>query len=396
MLGLMTGSSTGRGETKGDEAVWPKGAADPDLLTLFVCGDVMTGRGLDQIMLHPSPPRIYEPYVTSALDYVRLAERLNGPIPRAVDFDYVWGDALVELRDQRPDLRIINLETSVTTSDDPAPKGINYRMSPANVRCLLAANIDCGVLANNHVLDWGGEGLVETLEVLERAGIRHAGAGRDKAAAAAPAALAVPGDGRVLVYAFAHESSGVPDSWAATDEQPGVNVLLDLSSQSVDRIRNRVREDKRSGDVAVASIHWGGNWGYAIPPEHASFARHLVDAAAIDIVHGHSSHHPRPIEIYGGKLILYSCGDFLNDYEGIEGYQQFRDDLVLMYFVRVHRGNGTLHELEMTPLQINNFRLNRATNADAGWLAALLDRVSRPFGTSVQLTAGNRLRARRA
>jgi poly-gamma-glutamate capsule biosynthesis protein CapA/YwtB (metallophosphatase superfamily) len=67
-----------------------------------------------------------------------------------------------------------------------------------------------------------------------------------------------------------------------------------------------------------------------------------------------------------------------------------------MYFVRVHRGNGTLHDLEMTPLQINSFRLNRATHADAEWLAALLDRVSRPFGTSVEPTAGNRLRARRA
>jgi Bacterial capsule synthesis protein PGA_cap len=143
MLGLMTGSSGRRGETKGDEAVWPKGAADPDLLTLFVCGDVMIGRGLDQIMPHPSPPRIYEPYVTSALDYVRLAEQRKGPIPRAVDFDYVWGDALVELRDQRPDLRIINLETSITTSDDPVRKGINYRMSPANIRCLLAADIEC-------------------------------------------------------------------------------------------------------------------------------------------------------------------------------------------------------------------------------------------------------------
>ena len=162
-------------------------------------------------MPYPSPPRIYEPYVTSALDYVRLAEQRNGPIPRAVDFDYVWGDALVELRDQRPHLRIINLETSVTTSDDPAPKGINYRMNPANIGCLLAANIDCGVLANNHVLDWGEKGLVETLDVLERAGIKHAGAGGDKAAAAAPAVLAVPGGGRVLVYAFAHESSGVPE-----------------------------------------------------------------------------------------------------------------------------------------------------------------------------------------
>jgi poly-gamma-glutamate synthesis protein (capsule biosynthesis protein) len=391
----MTGSGVGRGETTSDEAVLSKGAADPDLLTLFVCGDVMTGRGLDQIMPHPSPPQIYEPYVTSALDYVRLAEHRNGPIPRAVDFDYMWGHALVELRDQRPDLRIINLETSVTASDDPAPKGINYRMSPANIECLLAANIDCGVLANNHVLDWGAKGLVETLEVLERAGIKYAGAGRDKASAAAPAALAAPGGGRVLVYAFAHESSGVPDSWSATDERPGVNVLPDLSAQTIYRIRDHVREAKQPGDVAVASIHWGSNWGYAVPPEHASFARHLIDAAAIDIVHGHSSHHPRPIEIYRGKLILYSCGDFLNDYEGIEGFEQFRDDLVLMYFVRVHRGNSSLDELEMTPLQIEKFRLNHATTADAAWLAALLDRMSRPFGTSVELTAGNRLRARR-
>src|SRR5512145_2882467 len=117
-------------------------------VTLFLCGDVMTGRGVDQILPHPSKPRLFEPYVTSAVTYVELAERAVGPIPRPVGFDYVWGDALAELRRVRPDARIVNLETSVTRSNEAWPdKGIHYRMHPANVPCLTAAGIDCCALA---------------------------------------------------------------------------------------------------------------------------------------------------------------------------------------------------------------------------------------------------------
>ena len=123
----------------------------------------MLGRGIDQIMRCPSDPTLYESYVTSALGYVELAERANGPIPRKCSFDYVWGQALGDLDAARPAARIINLETSITTSMSPAPKGINYKMHPGNVSCLKAAKVDCCVLANNHVLDWGREGLLETL-----------------------------------------------------------------------------------------------------------------------------------------------------------------------------------------------------------------------------------------
>ena len=132
-----------------------------DSVTLFVAGDVMTGRGLDQILPHPGSPRIFERYSRSALDYVALAEEVNGPIPRAVDFAYIWGDALETFERVTPDVRIINLETSVTTSEDFWPgKGIHYRMHPKNIPCLTAAGIDCCVLSNNHVLDWGRQGLV--------------------------------------------------------------------------------------------------------------------------------------------------------------------------------------------------------------------------------------------
>jgi poly-gamma-glutamate capsule biosynthesis protein CapA/YwtB (metallophosphatase superfamily) len=88
-----------------------------DYVTVFLAGDVMTGRGIDQILPHPNVPEIQESYVRDARDYVELAERVNGPIVRPVDCRYIWGDALAELDRVSPHARIINLETSVTSSD---------------------------------------------------------------------------------------------------------------------------------------------------------------------------------------------------------------------------------------------------------------------------------------
>jgi poly-gamma-glutamate synthesis protein (capsule biosynthesis protein) len=231
----------------------------------------MTGRGIDQVLPHPADPRIYESYAKSAQDYVRLAERANGPIARPVSFDYIWGDALAELDRKKPDARIINLETALTTSTSPAPKGINYKMSPANIGAITAADIDCCILANNHVLDWGPLGLLEGLTTLEQAGVRYAGAGRDDVAAAAPAILTHE-KGRVLVFAFASPNAGVPLSWAAAAENPGVNVISQLSHQAADRIGEQVHALARTGDIVVASIHWGDNWGYEIAHEQTEFA----------------------------------------------------------------------------------------------------------------------------
>ncbi|MDR9440723.1 MAG: CapA family protein, partial [Halomonas sp.] len=197
-------------------------------VTLWLSGDVMTGRGIDQILPYPGDPRILESYMTSALDYVRLAERLTGPIPHRVDFAYVWGDALASLDHQAPDLRLINLETAVTTSDDAEPKGIQYRMHPANLPVLAAAGVDACVLANNHVLDWGRRGLCETLKVLGEAGYATVGAGLDRAEAKGPARFEVPG-GRLRLLAFGLPSSGVPNDWAVGDNRPGVNVLPEYS-----------------------------------------------------------------------------------------------------------------------------------------------------------------------
>jgi poly-gamma-glutamate capsule biosynthesis protein CapA/YwtB (metallophosphatase superfamily) len=357
----------------------------PDTTTLFLCGDVMLGRGIDQILPHPGDPRLYESYVKSAATYVDLAERLNGPIPKPVDYEYVWGDVLAELQRVQPHARIVNLETAITRNSTPEPKGINYKMNPDNMPCLTAAGIDCCVLANNHVLDWGNPGLLETLDNLAAAGIHTAGAERSAAQVEAPAIIEIAGMRRVLVFAFGSTTSGIPSDWAAGDAKPGVNLLEDLSDRTVAGIAARVQAARRPGDLVVASVHWGGNWGYRILPERRHFAQGLIDQAAVDIVHGHSSHHPLGIEIHRGKPILYGCGDFINDYEGISGYEEFRSDLTVMYLPTISVSSGRLVDLRLVPFRMAKFRLNRVAREDAIWLRNTLDRESSKFGTRVTL-----------
>jgi poly-gamma-glutamate synthesis protein (capsule biosynthesis protein) len=371
-----------------------KTSAGADDVTVFVCGDVMTGRGVDQILPHPSGRQIFEPYVQDAREYVKLAESRNGPIEKPVSASYLWGDALAELERVRPDVRIINLETSVTSSEDYwRGKGINYRMHPENVGCLTAAGVDICGLANNHVLDYGYEGLAETLDTLAQAGLKTAGAGRDLAEAQAPAVVSLTSGARILVFAFGTESSGIPPDWGARQNRAGVDLLPDLSETTATAIARRVRSVKRSRDIIVASIHWGTNWGYDVPPEHVRFAHRLVEGG-VDIVYGHSSHHPRPIEVYRNRLILYGCGDFIDDYEGIAGHEQYRDDLVLMYFATLSAATGDLTAVQMTPMQIKNLKLNRPPEADLEWLRGTLERIGRAHDTSVQLMANAQLMLR--
>lgn len=359
-------------------------AATP--VRLLLTGDVMTGRGIDQALPHPSYPQIYENYVKDARRYLELAEAANGAIAKPVSFSYIWGDALGVLESKAPDVRIINLETSVTRSDDYwRDKGINYRMHPANIGCITSAGIDCCVLANNHVLDWGYEGLKESLKTLGQAGLKWAGAGASLAEAAKPLLLEVAGKCRVIVISAGLESSGIPTEWAAKGKRAGVNLLPDLSSETVRRIGEAVLALKGPRDIVVFSIHWGGNWGYQIPDEHTLFAHRLIDNAGIDVVHGHSSHHALGIEVYRDRPIIYGCGDLINDYEGIGGYESYRGDLSLLYFLDIAPASGRLIGLELIPLQIRRFSLHHASSQDALWLRVRLAREGQKFNTGVAL-----------
>ena len=295
-------------------------------LTLFLAGDVMTGRGVDQILPSPGDPRLAEELVKDAREYVALAEAVSGPIPRPVEATWPWGDALAILDEARPDVRILNVETSVTRSDDFAPgKRVHYRMHPDNVDCLAVVRPAVCVLANNHVLDFGQTGLTETLGTLDAAGLAHTGAGRNAEEAqrrrwpwSEPGGWSCTRSGRVQ-----RRTAG----WAATADRGGVAYLADLSTSGADALLSRVRQTARHDDVVVVSSR-RLDWGYKVTDALRRSSRIVSSSGSVDVVYGHScapsASRSRSITV---APILYGCGDLVNDYEGIRGFESFRSKL---------------------------------------------------------------------
>ncbi|HXZ67538.1 MAG TPA: CapA family protein, partial [Alphaproteobacteria bacterium] len=249
-------------------------------------------------------------------------------------------------------------------------------------------------LANNHVLDWGRSGLEDTLSTLSSNGLKHAGAGLSDHDTAEPAIIDLGSKGRIEVFAMGATDSGVPLDWAAGRGKPGVNIVTDVSAAGARAIAEGIRQARRTDSLAVASIHWGSNWGYGISASERGFAHALIDEGFVDVVHGHSSHHPKAIEIYKGRLIIYGCGDFLNDYEGIGGYEEFRSDLVLLYVARLSPRAGVLLTLELVPFRIRRFRLEHAAEEDVAWLLHRLGREYGRFGARLEADASSRILVR--
>lgn len=359
--------------------------------TICLAGDVMTGRGIDQVMHHPCSPELYEEWVRDAREYVQLAEKRHGHIPRPVPAEYIWGEALASITSRSSALRLVNLETAVTTHTHPWPaKGIHYRMHPLHVNALQAAHIHVCNLANNHVMDWGAEGLLETLTTLQNAGLETAGAGIDQAAAQRPAVWLGPRGKRWLIFAWASIDSGVPHPWQATLQRPGVQTLEILDKHTASQISQTVRRYRQAGDRVIVSLHWGENWGWAVPEAQQAFAHHLIDSGEVDLVYGHSSHHPRPIEVYQSKLILYGCGDLINDYEGIGHRVLSASGICPLYFATLSNSTGELLQLEIQPWKLEKFRLVRADSASSTAFLELFNSQSCSFRTRIDVQADSR------
>jgi poly-gamma-glutamate synthesis protein (capsule biosynthesis protein) len=376
------------------------------VVKIFLCGDVMTGRGIDQILPYPSDPKLKEPFVKDARDYIRFAEEVNGKIEYPVSFDYIWGDALKELEKEKVDVRIINLETTITTSNNFLPKGINYRMNPKNIDVLKVFKVDVACLANNHILDFGEEGLLETIETLKKNGILTVGAGKNIKEASKPVVIKIDPFRKVrvesekvsvIIFNYADVSSGVPIWWKAEKNKAGLSLITDKREFEYGLTFPQINTDYNTDEnglyprlsalyprssVVIFSIHWGPNWGYEISEEERNFAHRLIDEANIDIVFGHSSHHFKGIETYKGRLIIYGAGDFINDYEGIGGYEEFRGDLVLGYVVDIE--NLKINKLILLPFRIKKFRLNYCTDEEIDWIFNVLKRESKIDGRMIK------------
>lgn len=294
--------------------------------------------------------------------------------------EYPWGDTLPLY--QCADARICNLECVLSDAGAPwseYPKAFHFRSAAKNVAVLTAAGISAVSIANNHVLDYGYEALMEMLTLLDGAGISYSGAGADLSQASRIATFEVQGR-RVGLTAFTDNEP----PWEAKPDRPGTfYVPVDLKDNRARLLLELIR-GREQVDTLIVSAHWGGNWGYTPPEEHVRFAHDLIDAGA-DIIFGHSSHVCRGIESYKNGLILYSTGDFVDDYavDLIE-----RNDHSFLFLVEL--GAKGVTRVRLYPTTIGSCQARRAT-AEAHDIARKMQELCAKLGTIARWDAAGQL-----
>lgn len=323
-------------------------AATDRPVTLALVGDVMLGRMVD----------------------AAIAAR---------GFGYPWGDVLPIL--QRADLFLINLECALTSHQrrwrDGQGKAFYFRSDPSAVQTLKIGGVDFACLANNHAEDFEADGLLETIRVLDEAGIAHAGAGSDAESARAPAQLRVDSQ-RIQVLAFADH----PQEWAAALSSPGINhTPVSLAPAHFSKIEGAVAAAHQLGGPVIFSIHWGPNMRSRPSSAFGDFARRVV-ATGADIFWGHSAHVVQGIEWWHGRPILYDTGDFLDDY-AVD--LELRNDLSAVFLVRMRPPR--VEGIEVVPVQISRMRVNLARGTEREWFLRRFTSLCAEMGTEVVVDA---------
>jgi len=204
---------------------------------------------------------------------------------------------------QADDHTIANLETPITEKGTPAEnKAFVYKSSPLAVPAMKEAGIDAVNLANNHSMDQGIDGLLDTLAALENQQIDYVGAGRDETRAYAPVYVEKNG----IRAAFLGFSRVVPEyGWYAGKRKPGVAATYDpaLAVQAI-------RQAKAAADLVVVIAHWGKE-KVDLPVDHQTELAHTYIEAGADLVVGGHPHVLQGFEKYNGKWIAYSLGNFI-------------------------------------------------------------------------------------
>lgn len=318
-------------------------------LTLALTGDVMLGRGVD------------------------VAVRRHGPA-------YPWGDLLPDLR--AADLTIINLECVISQAGQPWsrwPKVFHFHAAPLALETLGLAGVDAVTLANNHVLDWEEEALLEMLERLRQRGIAFTGAGRNADEAQQPALLRRRGV-TVAVLGFTDNEPG----WAAKATTPGVNwIEIGPREEPLQRVRDGITQARAAGaDLVILSLHWGPNMVQRPSAEFRAFAHAAISVGA-DLIHGHSAHVFQGIEVYHGRPILYDTGDFVDDY-AVD--PELRNDWSFLYQVQVQA--SAVRRIECLPVRLGYCQVNRAGREEAAAIAARLLQLSAEMGTILRWQGG--------
>jgi poly-gamma-glutamate synthesis protein (capsule biosynthesis protein) len=300
-----------------------------------------------------------------------------------------WGDVAPIL--WGADAFLVNLECAITSRvvrwHNGHYKPFHFRADPDGaVNTLRAGRVDLASLANNHIVDFGFDGLLDTIAALDAAHIAHAGAGRDLGAARSPAIVSIKGF-RVAVVAFAD----YPEAWSATADTPGLAFTrVAIDDASFAPVAEALGAARAVSDVVVFSIHWGPNMQERPTGEFRHFAHRVIDSGAT-IFWGHSAHVVQGIEFRGKGVILYDTGDFVDDY-AVD--RALRNDLGALFLLRVRP--GAVNSVELVPTQIANMQVTVAHNEERAWFLRRLDGLSRELGSEVIVDPAGVVRVLRA
>lgn len=216
-------------------------------------------------------------------------------VPDAYDYD--WPFARLQTLFRSADLVMVNCETAITRAQKQEPKQFHFKMNPDLVEAFRRGNISLVTLANNHVYDYGAEGLRDTIRFLDAYGIGHVGAGMTLSEARKPVVRSIRGK----TIAFLGYGNYSP----ATDKSPGT------AYRYPEYIVHDIRAAKQSGaHIVIVNFHWGIERAKQ-PTEHDRSLAHLAIDNGADVVVGHHPHVLQPVEMYKGKVIAYSLGNFI-------------------------------------------------------------------------------------
>ncbi len=308
-------------------------------VTIGFMGDVMVGRAVNQLLV------------------------------QSKNYNKIWGNLLPLLKST--DFNIANLETTFSKNGIKVPKAFNFQSDPANVETLLAANIKIVNTANNHILDYGVKGLKETIKTLDNAYIKHVGVGLTLKQSQYPVYLSKKGL-NIAVLGFTDNEPG----WAAQAHKAGINYIS-IDPKKIETIKSLLESTKKKVDFLIVSLHWGGNWEERPSRDFQKFAHLLLDNG-VDLVHGHSAHIFQGIEIYKNKLIMYSTGDFIDDY----AVDLIAKNNQSFFFLVTIDAKG-LKELRLIPTTITNMQVNEASTADGRASLRAIKDLSEELGTFI-------------
>lgn len=260
------------------------------------------------------------------------------------------------------DVSIVNLEAPFTTATD-STKSDPLKAEPTKVEVLKNGGIGLVNLANNRIMDYQGAGLEETIKTLDQAGIRHFGAGRDAKEARRPEILDV--DGQRVAYLGYFGA----DDQAAGDAKPGTNLKQN------DRIAADIQAIRGQVDWVIVNFHWGDDISKYPNDAQMALARFSIDQGA-DLVVGHHSSILQGAEIYKGRPIVYSLGNFIFGGKAESDY-----DSALL---RVALNKDRQMKVELLPVEVQGFQPRVATGDRGTEILHQIESVSDVFQQSLK------------